>query len=786
MFRLALRPRASSARTAVLAFLLLHLPASLAWASIFGTVQGVVHDPQHRPIPGASVELRAVTSNLVLHATSHQDGSFSIPSVALGDYRVVITKPGFSPAQQTITLASDTSPVLHFELQIGTVQQTVSVVGEASIANVNSVTPTTLVDRQDIAQTPGASRTNRMAMITDFTPGAYMTHDMLHMRGGHQLDWQIDGVEIPNTNIASNLAAQIDPKDIDYIEVQRGSYTADVGDRTYGVFNVVPRSGFERNREAELVISTGNFLQTNDQMNFGDHTEKFAYYASVNGNRSDYGLAPPIGQVFHDADNGYGGFASLIYNRTPRDQFRNISLAREDYFQIPFDPSTTDFEAVQFDPPYGSSQLRDGQHETDIADAFSYLHSFNTSTVLQVSPFFHYNKVDYNSNPNDIPVATTYDRASTYGGAQASVNTVVAHNSVQAGLYSFGQHDHYLYGLLFNDGSGTPPVSEADSTNGGVVEEYISDNYRATSWLTFIAGLRASQFRAEFAENEIDPRFGAAVRIPKLNWVFRGFYGRFYQPPPLVTVACAIGPSSTTGTCSVLTVAQQSGVSFAPLQGERDEEHQFGMQVPFKGWLLDADTFKNRVNNFLDHSNIGESSIYFPVTVDGALIRAWELTLRSPRLWKFGQAHVAYSNQIAEQRGAITGGLICYNPQDTGQCDVTPGYSPVDHDQRNTLNVGFNATIPWKSYASTNVYYGSGFVNGDPDPTTPYPNGYLPQHSTFDLAIGKTFTDKFSASITATNVANRRLLLDNSLTFGGFHYNDPREIFAEVRYRFKY
>ena len=36
------------------------------------------------------------------------------------------------------------------------------------------------------------------------------------------------------------------------------------------------------------------------------------------------------------------------------------------------------------------------------------------------------------------------------------------------------------------------------------------------------------------------------------------------------------------------------------------------------------------------------------------------------------------------------------------------------------------------------------------------------------------------------NVANRRVLLDNSLTFGGFHYNDPREIYVEFRYRFHY
>ena len=55
----------------------------------------------------------------------------------------------------------------------------------------------------DISETPGADRTNSMAMITDYVPAAYMTHDMLHMRGGHQVNWLIDGVPIPNTNIAT-------------------------------------------------------------------------------------------------------------------------------------------------------------------------------------------------------------------------------------------------------------------------------------------------------------------------------------------------------------------------------------------------------------------------------------------------------------------------------------------------------------------------------------------------------------------------------------------------------
>ncbi len=748
---------------------LLLLLGPAAHAAIFGRVQGLVQDPHHRPVSGAQVTLRAAGSAYEQTALTGQDGSFLVPSVPLGDYTLTVTEPGFATARETLTLASDTSPVLRFQLQLGTVAQVVSVDNSVEPANVNTVTPSTLIDRQDIAQTPGAGRTNSMAMITDYVPGAYMTHDMLHMRGGHQVSWQIDGVEIPNTNIAGNVGAQIDPKDIDYIEVQRGSYTSDVGDRTYGVFNVVPRTGFERDREAELVLSAGSFLQTNDQLNFGDHTEKFAYYGSLNGNRSDYGLAPPIGRVFHDAANGYGGFVSLVDNRSPKDQLRLITQLRGDSFQIPYDPDPNDFENRQFD----SSGLRDAQHEVDGVVAFSYLHTFNASTVLQASPFYHYNQANYMPGANDLPVATTSDRASTYGGAQLSLTTEIAHHTLQAGVYSFGQHDQYLFGAVFHDGSSSN-FSIPDSASGGVVEEYLSDNYKASSWLTLIAGLRQTAFEGQFTENQTDPRFGLALRVPKLHWVFRGFYGRFYQPPPLLT---ASGP--------LVAFAQANNTAFQPLHGERDEEHQFGVQIPYRGWLLDADTFKTRVNNFLDHSNIGESSIYYPVTVDGALVRAWELSLRSPRLWRFGQAHLAYSNQIAEQRGAITGGLICY-PVSSPECDVAPGYTPVDHDQRNTLNLGVNASLPWHATASTNVYYGSGFTNGDPDPATPYPHAYLPQHTTFDLALGKNIGEHTTVSVNAVNVANRRLLLDNSLTFGGFHYNDPREIYGEVRHRFRY
>jgi hypothetical protein len=264
------------------------------------------------------------------------------------------------------------------------------------------------------------------------------------------------------------------------------------------------------------------------------------------------------------------------------------------------------------------------------------------------------------------------------------------------------------------------------------------------------------------------------VKTPRINWVFHAFYGHFYQPPPLLT---AKGP--------LLDLANNQDLTFAPLHGERDEEYQFGVTIPFRGWSLDADHFQTKAQNWLDHSNIGESNLFWPITWQAALIQTWELTLRSPRLWYRGQFHLAYANQIAKATAPITGGLICPPPV-IPSCPlyIPPGYNPVDHDQRDTLNVGFNATLPWQSFASFNVYYGSGFTNGFPD--SQYPGAYLPANTNLDISVGKTFEEKYSLSFTVLNLTNERVELDNSLTFGGFHWNAPRQMYAEFRYRFHY
>ena len=742
-----------------------------ALATVFATVHGVVHDPQHRPLAGAEVALEASASSFALRATTGPEGEFELPSAPIGVYRLTISAKGFASVTQPLTIASGTNPVLHIALPIAAATQTVVV--QDSVALVDTVTPTTLVSRDMIEQTPGASRAASFAAIVDYTPGAYMCHDMLHMRGGHQTSWLIDGVNIPNTNIAANVGPQIAPSDTDQIEVQRGSYAADIGDRTYGVFNIAPRNGFERDREAELNITAGNFYTGETSLSAGDHSLKTAWYASVAAARSNYGLETPVAAVVHDATNSQSGFASLLVNPDAANQLRFNGQLRQDFFQVPYDPDQNSW----LNQLYDSSALRDGQTERDGFLIADWVHTISPRAIFEAAPFYHWNVANYDSKVTDAPTATTWDRTSNYAGLQANLRGEVRRNNLAASVYSFYQHDSSLFAVVFNDGSGAGPIREIDKVSGGIVEGSLSDSFRVTDWLTLLGGVRFSSFHGGVAENHADPRVGATLNLPRLHWVLRGFYGRYYQAPPLVSLQ---GP--------LLAYANANNTGFALLRGERDEEHEFGIQIPYRGWVLDVDNFKTRINNFLDHSNIGESNVFIPVTVDGALVRAWEVTVRSPSLWHRGQFHLAYSNQIAEQRGAINGGLIC-----TSECDTGFDYAPVDHDQRNTLNTGFTATLPMRSWFSSNVYYGSGFSNGTAGATdgggnliSPYQGNYLPVHTTFDVSAGKALGENLKLAVTVVNVTNHRVLTDSSLTIGGFHYNDPRQISAELRYRFHF
>jgi outer membrane receptor protein involved in Fe transport len=746
----SLRLTATKRRTPVVALLVfaaLALVPPTSIATVFGSIRGIVHDPQHRPIAAAHVTLLSATSDYKQETQTDSDGAFAFTAVPLGSYSVTVEAPGFAPQQQVLVVIAGAAPVLHYQLAVAAAQEKVSVTASPEDLNPESPRRTISISPQQIARDPGVDSSTSFRVITEFVPSAFMVHDQLHVRGGHQVTWAIDGVPIPNTNIASNVGPQFNPKDVQYLEAQSGSYSAEYGDRTYGVFNVAMRTGFERDRQAELIASYGNFNSTDDQISFGDHNQKAAYYVSLSGNRTDYGLEPPTVFNLHNAASGGGGFISLIYNPDANDQLRFDGGARLDYYQVPNDPSAQ------------QGGIDDRQREQDAYATFTWAHTFTPAVMLSLSPFYHFNRAAYEGGPNDVPIATD-NRASNYEGGQLSIRALSARNNATVGVYAFAQQDNTFFSVIANDGSGDV-FRQRVTPAGSLAAFFVEEQFKATSWLTLTGGLRLTHFDGLIRENAADPRLGVAVRVPRVGAILRAAYSRVYQAPPLDTLS---GP--------LLQFAAMQGVSFLPLHGERDEQQEYGIVIPLRGWSADFDYFRTGARNFFDHDAIGNSNLFFPLTIAHARIKGVEATVRSPIIHRHYQAHLVYSNMQAEGFGGITGGLTDFSPPPAA------GFY-LDHDQRNTLSAGMEGDLPWRSFAAFNLNYGSGFLDG---------NGpaHLPGYQTFDLALGKSFGESFTLRVSATNIFNKRYQLDTSNTFGGTHFADPREVSVQLRYRFRY
>jgi hypothetical protein len=729
----------------VLSFVLA-VPAA-ATAQVFGTVRLAVRDQQNLAVSGASASIKAAASSWTQAAVTDAQGEALFPAVPAGQYVISVNAAGFDAATRTIVVSSNAVMPVTLQLQVAGLEQSVVVAASVQSVNPESSRTETLVQRSDIAREPDADRSGSLAMITNNVPGAFVMHDHLHSRGGHGVSWQIDGVPVPNSNLAS-VGAQFDPKDVDSLEINRGGLSANYGDRSYGVFNVVPRSGFEGHRFGDAVIAAGNYRQVNGYLSLGDHTdnERFAYFASVSANRTDRGLERVDVPVLHDAAAAVSGFTSMIYGARPTDQVRFVGAARTDRYQV---PNVVAQEALG---------IRDREIATDAFSNLTWVHTSPSGLLVTASPYYHFNRGQYLGGPSD-PLVTNDDRGSHYVGGFVNIAVTRNKHTVRFGSDSFAEQYSSLFALTANDGSGLT-LREEEKLWATVAALFIDDTFRATPWLTINSGLRFQHFSGTLTEQATTPRLGAAVSVPHVG-VLRASYSRYYQHPQVSTIE---GP--------VLSFALRKGFNFLPIPGERDEVWEVGLGIPVRGWTVDVDAFHNTTRNLVDHEVLGNSNLLFPLTIDSGRVRAFESTLRSPRLFDRLQLHYALSVESAQGRGAITGGLTDFEPPPNH-------YFYLDHDQRVTISAGAQINLPQRFWASTTVLHGSGFLRGD-GPT------HMPPHTTGDIAIGKDLGDKLSVRLTVLNVTNGLYLTGIDNSFAGTHYANPREGTIQLRWKFNY
>src|SRR5262245_44678299 len=117
--------------------LLAWLPASAA-AQSGSAIAGTVRDASGAVMPGVTVEAAspALIEKLRV-AVTDEAGRYSVISLRPGTYSVTFTLPGFSTVKREgIELTASFTATVNVEMRVGTLEETITVTGEASTVDV--------------------------------------------------------------------------------------------------------------------------------------------------------------------------------------------------------------------------------------------------------------------------------------------------------------------------------------------------------------------------------------------------------------------------------------------------------------------------------------------------------------------------------------------------------------------------------------------------------------------------------------------------------------------------
>jgi hypothetical protein len=153
------------------AFLFLSaLTAPLSAADPAGTISGRVLDPSSAGVPTARVVITNTRTGLNRETTTASDGGYVFPLVPVGDYNLSVQAPGFRRFEQHgITVETDASVTVPVNVQVGDVNDSVTVEAQASLVETRSGTLGQVVQQQKIVELPLNGR--NAATLVLLSPG---------------------------------------------------------------------------------------------------------------------------------------------------------------------------------------------------------------------------------------------------------------------------------------------------------------------------------------------------------------------------------------------------------------------------------------------------------------------------------------------------------------------------------------------------------------------------------------------------------------------------------------
>src|SRR5438874_10926505 len=118
----------------VATFLLCILMCSAVFGQSTAQISGAVKDQTGALLPGAEVTMTQTETGLKRTTVTDETGSYSLPNLPIGPYRLEASLPGFrSYVQSGIVLQVNSNPVINIGLQVGQVSDEVEVQADAVV-----------------------------------------------------------------------------------------------------------------------------------------------------------------------------------------------------------------------------------------------------------------------------------------------------------------------------------------------------------------------------------------------------------------------------------------------------------------------------------------------------------------------------------------------------------------------------------------------------------------------------------------------------------------------------
>jgi hypothetical protein len=224
-----------------------------AWAQATAQINGTVTDSSGAVLPGVTVVAVQTDTGFRREAVTDATGAFALLNLPIGPYRLEATLAGFRSYSQTgIVLQVNSNPVIPVTLQLGSLEETISVEAAAPLIETRTPSIGAVVDNEAVEALPLEGR-NPVALITlagaavdlgEPTSRSMTSSGRIAIAGGQQwgVAYSLDGAMHNNVLDGLNLPLPF-PDALQEFRVETSSQNSERGRQGNGSVNVVTKSG---------------------------------------------------------------------------------------------------------------------------------------------------------------------------------------------------------------------------------------------------------------------------------------------------------------------------------------------------------------------------------------------------------------------------------------------------------------------------------------------------------------------------------------------------------------